>query len=201
MNSTNPSQDIAEIIKRAKAGDRKAISMLYESFVDRIYRYIAYRVAEEDAEDVTADVFMRMVEALPQYEYIGVPFEAWLYRIAAARVADHHRKHARRRHEEIPETLSDQEPLPEENLEQEQELHTIRSALRELSSDEQTVLLLRFVDQMSHKEVADVIGKSVPAVRTMQHRALTHLSQVLEASGKARHYLRGILKPTRDDSH
>jgi RNA polymerase sigma-70 factor, ECF subfamily len=199
MKNTNPSDELAEIIKQAKSGDSKAISVLYESFVDRIYRYIAYRVADEDAEDVTADVFTRMVEALPQYVYAGVPFEAWLYRIAAARVADHHRKRARRKQEQISESLSDQEPLPEENLEQEQELHLIRSALQHLSSEEQTVLLLRFVEQMSHKQVADVIGKSVPAVRTMQHRALTRLAQLMEASTKARHYLRGMLTPSKDD--
>jgi RNA polymerase sigma-70 factor (ECF subfamily) len=199
MKNTGPSEELEKVINRARSGDPAAVSYLYESFVDRIYRYIAFRVPDEDAEDIASDVFVRMVESLPQYTYTGAPFEAWLYKIAAARVADFHRARSKRQHEEINELMSDSQPLPEEHLEDQQELQLLRAALQNLTEEEQTILILRFVERKGHNEVAEIMGKSASAVRTMQHRALSRLSQVLEGTGKSRHYLRGILRPPEDE--
>jgi len=180
-----------QLIKRAKSGDNIAISTLYEQHVDQIFRYVAYRVPENDAEDITAEVFVKMVESLPKFEYTGAPFEAWLYRIASARVADFHRQRNRQQIGEINETLSDERPLPEERMLENQEHKQLREALSNLSEEDQRLLILRFVERKSHEEVAEIMGRSSAAIRTAQHRALKRLAQHLDVKGKERHYLRG----------
>ncbi|HLV36139.1 MAG TPA: sigma-70 family RNA polymerase sigma factor [Spirillospora sp.] len=186
------SADLERVIKRARRGDEKAITTLYELHADAIYRYILYRVpTSADAEDLTAEVFLRMVESLPNYNIRGVPFEAWLYRIAAARIADFYRQNKRQPQAELNETLADDVPLPEDQIQQRQEIQTLREALRKFSEEEQTILLLRFVERKSHREVANILGKTTNAVKAAQHRALVHLAALLGSEDKVRHYLRG----------
>jgi RNA polymerase sigma-70 factor (ECF subfamily) len=169
---------------------------LYETYVERIYRYVAYRVLSvADAEDLTAEVFVKMVEALPAYRVTGVPFEAWLYRIASARIIDYRRRNQRRPQTELTESLSDtSEESPEELVVGQQELEALRVAVGHLSDEQQTLLVLRFIERKSHENVAMIMGKSVSAVKSIQHRALNLLASQLGES-KVRHYLRG----TSDD--
>lgn len=181
--------DIQPLIELAQSGNQEAIGQLYERYVDRIYRYIAYRVPDSEAEDLTAEVFVRVIAALPHYVYTGAPFEAWLYRIASARVADHHR--SAKDVNELPDELTSDDTQPERRMILNQEHATVREALQQLTDDEQTLLILRFVERQSHKEVAEFLNKTVAAVRTMQHRALHRLAQLLNAEKKERHYLRG----------
>lgn len=182
----------ARLIHRAHRGDQEAIAALYQRYVQAIYRYVSYRVSDyAAAEDLTAEVFLRMVEGLPHYHQNGVPFEAWLYRIAAARVADYYRD--RTRHPQ--EALTDAEPAPtvspEGTLQVEEEQVALHAALHELSDEYQDILLLRFVEHKSHAEVATLLGKSVTAIKSAQHRALTRLAELMGVNGKTRHYLRG----------
>jgi RNA polymerase sigma-70 factor, ECF subfamily len=188
---TIPPSEIENLIHRAQQGDGVAVTRLYEAHVSMIYRYIVYRVPDSEAEDLTAEVFVKMVEGLPQYKYTGAPFEAWLYRIAAARVADYHRQEQRRRHVELSEHLPHEGPHPEERVMQSQEVNTLRAAVQQLSDDQQTVMILRFVERLSHEDVAQIMGKSTTSVKSIQHRALTQLTRILGAKKKVRHYLRG----------
>lgn len=187
-----------QLIKRAKKGDRAAITELYQFHVAKIHRYVAYRVPDSDAEDVTAEVFVRMVEGLGKYTYTGAPFEAWLYSIASARVSDFHRKNNRQQVQEIDEGFKDDQTLPEMKLLRLQEQEKIRTVLQNLNEDEQQLLILRFVERKSHKEVAEIMGKQVAAIRTMQHRALKRLAQLMGAETKSRHYLRGEKEPEQE---
>ena len=183
---------VRQLIKQAQRGDSEAVSQLYQAYASRIFRYIAYRVTlVTDAEDLTAEVFVRMVEGLPRYRDIGNPFDAWLFRIASARVADFHRKRGRRPVTDLSEQMADSDPLPEEQLLQQQEEEELRNALRKLNQDDQKVLILRFVERKSHQEVATIINKSISAVKSIQHRALLRLATRLGSEEKARHYLRG----------
>ena len=183
---------IEQVIKRAKSGDSEAIASLYQLHADAIYRYVLYRVpTTSDAEDVTAEVFLKMVEGLPNYQFKGIPFEAWLYRIAAARVADFHRSKYQQPQDELNETLADHVALPEEQLQQLQEIEGLRQVLSQFSEEEQTLLILRFVERKSHKEVAAILGKTPAAVKAAQHRVLVQLASLLGSDEKARHYLRG----------
>ncbi len=189
---SNPVVDIPALVIQAKRGDRRAVALLYQIHAQRIFRYIVTRVPTvADAEDLTADVFMRMVKELPRYQVTGAPFEAWLYRIAAARVSDFFRQERRRPQAELSETLSDPAALPEEQVLQRQTLEHVRAALRQLPEDQQLILVLRFVERKSHEEVAAVLGRSVSSVKSAQHRALVRLTELLSSLQKARHYLRG----------
>jgi RNA polymerase sigma-70 factor, ECF subfamily len=183
--------ELEKLVTLAIQGDRTAIGTLYETYVALIYRYVAYRVSSSvDAEDLTAEIFVKMIEGLPKYRYTGAPFEAWLYRIAFARVTDFHRRH-RRVQSEVTEALRDDAPTPEEHLQDAQEVETLRGALTGLSEEQQHILVLRFIERKSHQEVADVTGKSVSAVKSIQHRALIDLAARLGSEEKVRHYLRG----------
>lgn len=188
---TIPPSELEQTIRRARQGNDAAVACLYEAHVDQIYRYILYRVPDDVAEDLTAEVFIKMVESLPSYKITGAPFEAWLYRIAAARVADYYRRHKRRQHVELTENLTQGKPSPEERMLEKQELDDLRDALEKLSADQKAVLVLRFVERKSHDEVSEIIGKSVSAVKSIQHRALTRLATLLGSETKARSYLRG----------
>jgi RNA polymerase sigma-70 factor, ECF subfamily len=184
--------DIASLVEQAQQGDREAVATLYRIYVKRIYRYVAFRTTSaHDAEDLTAEVFMRMVEALPTYEVTGAPFEAWLYRIAASRVSDFYRSKANSRNEQLHENLADETVLFEDKLIEGQTVETLRRAMQRLPEDYQVVLIMRFVERKSHEEVAMLLGKSVAAVKTIQHRALSQLTQMLGSNHKVRHYLRG----------
>lgn len=184
--------DAEQMIQRARRGDEQAISALYEMHADAIYRYVLYRVpTAEDAEDLTGEVFLKMVEGLPKYQLTGVPFEAWLYRIAAARIADFYRRRKRRPQAALPDTLADHIALPEDQLQHNQEIETLRGILTQFNADEQTILILRFVERKSHQEVAAALGKSANAVKAAQHRALIRLASLLGSDDKVRHYLRG----------
>lgn len=186
-------QLILQLIQQAQQGDQAAIAQLYQMHAQQIYRYVAYRVpTQADAEDITADVFIKMLEGLRSYRLTGAPFEAWLYRIASARVADFHRRGRRRPQTELSETLSTSDPSPEEQLHAEQEVAVLRHALSGLGSDQQEILVLRFVERKSHQEVAEILGKTVSAVKSIQHRALVQLAARLGMQGKVRHYLRGV---------
>lgn len=179
-------------VQRAQSGDSSAIEVIYERYADVIYRYVYYRVSSQrDAEDLTAEVFVKMVEGLPRYRFTGVPFEVWLYRIAGARVIDFRRRQRRRPESTLSDDLADTSTHPEDHIEQAQEIQTLRQALSQLTDDEQTLLILRFVEHKSHQEVADILHKTSAAVKAMQHRALIRLASLLGSEEKVRHYLRG----------
>ncbi|MCU0464106.1 MAG: sigma-70 family RNA polymerase sigma factor [Anaerolineae bacterium] len=184
--------NIDSIIDQARHGQREAVSTLYEMFVERIFRYIAYRVdSDADAEDLTAEVFVKMVEGLPQYTSTGVPFEAWLYRIASARVIDYRRRSNRRPSTDLSDNLSDEGDSPEDHIQNQEEAEGMRRAFALLNGEQQQVLILRIIERKSHQEVADVMGKSVTAVKSIQHRALQVLAGQLGET-KVRHYVRGV---------
>ncbi len=184
--------DIAETVTHAQRGDRNAVATLYQIHAQLIFRYIVIRVPTTvDAEDLTAEVFVSMVKGLPSYQQTGAPFESWLYRIAASKVADFYRQTGRRPQTELSDTLYDSEASPEEQVLQKQTLDQLRNVLQQLPEDYQTILILRFVERKSHEEAAVILDKTVSAVKNLQYRALLRLTELLGTGHKARHYLRG----------
>jgi RNA polymerase sigma-70 factor (ECF subfamily) len=186
-----PTLELNDIIRAAQRGEEAAVVSLYQAYSQVIYRYIAYRVPVEEAEDLTAEVFVKVVKALPNYRISEAPFEAWLYRIAGARVADYHRRYTRRPTVELSESTPELDDLPEEQILMDQEITELRDAMKKLSQEQQEILVLRFVNHKSHEEVAGILNKSVSAVKTIQHRALTQLATLLGSEKHGRHYLRG----------
>jgi RNA polymerase sigma-70 factor (ECF subfamily) len=169
-----------ELVERAQHGDKEAVSALYESYVHTIFQYISYRVESDAvAEDLVADVFLRMVRGLPDYQYTGAPLGAWLFRIAANRITDHYRTHRRTATVPLPEDYGSSLGNPFDELMEEEERSRLRTALQALSEDYQNVLILRFMRDLPYAEVADIMDRSEGAVRVMQHRALKSLAAEL----------------------
>ena len=172
------------LIRRAANGDAEAFGDLYVLHLDRIYRYIFYKVGDEKrAEDLTESVFLRAWEAIEDYQIRGHPFSSWLYRIAHNAVVDFYR--ARREEEPLDSvafTLADETLGPEETVLAQQEVSRLLEALAELAEEKQELITLRFVEGLSHAEVAEILHMSEVACRVMQHRALAKLSKILQAS-------------------
>jgi len=180
---TVPEETMTEIteenaVARASQGDAEAFSFLYERNVTRIYNYIYYRIGSEaDAEDLTARVFYRAFGHINTYVEKGVPFSAWLYRIAHNLIANYHRDSHRRR--EVP--LEDQPEMPhqadhpESALVKSQEVELLLTGIRRLTADRQQLLILKFVEDYSNAEIAEIMGKSEGAIKSLYHRALIAL--------------------------
>lgn len=174
-----------QLIAQAQAGDRGAIATLYRAHVQAIYRYVANRVGDVHlAEDLTADVFTRALASLPGYQEMGMPFLAWLYRIAHARVVDHYRRRDRR---PVENDLDDQPIAVEQdmdaNLVQAELSDMLRQAIQTLTDDQQQVILLRFVEGYRVEAVARMMGKNANAIKALQHRALRTLASRLGRAG------------------
>lgn len=170
---------------RASQGERAAYAQLYEAYVDKIFRYIYYKVGQRaDAEDLTSLTFMKAWDAIGDYEWRNHPFGAWLFRIAHNLVVDHHRA----RRENI--TLSDATPQLEQRASRDEirpermlsDLITtdrIHHAIHRLTEEQQQVLILRFFEGLSTGEVADMMNKRRGAIRGLQFRALSALRDLL----------------------
>lgn len=170
-------------LARAVEGDKEAFSQLYEQYVGRIYNYVLYRTGNpSDAEDITARVFQRALRHIEHYRFQGVPFSAWLYRIAHNLVANWHRDNSRR--QEVP--LEDHTQWfvggnhPESMLVDGQEMEGLLMAIRTLSPERQHLIVLKFVEHLSNAEISVIMGKSEGAIKSLYHRTLLSLREVLE---------------------
>jgi RNA polymerase sigma-70 factor (ECF subfamily) len=172
-----------EILSRASLGDRDAFGQLYERYVERIFNYVYYRTGNDhDAEDLTARVFQRAMNHIKNYTDRGVPFSAWLYRIAHNLVANWHRDRSRK--QEIPlddlPILQTKGDHPEKNLVRSQEQDALLRMIRKLPGERQNLLILKFVENMSNAEIGAIMGRSEGAVKSLYHRTLLALRDQLE---------------------
>ncbi len=175
-----------DIITQAVEGDLDAFSKLYERYVDRIYNYIYYRIGlQHEAEDLTGKVFLRALHHIKHYRFQGVPFSAWLYRIAHNLVANWHRDNSR--HKEVP--LEDYPNivhgvLPESTLMHNQENEILIQAIRTLTPERQNLIVLKYVEQLSNAEIGVIMGRSEGAIKSLYHRTLLSLRFYLERNQK-----------------
>jgi len=180
-----PNQDERSLVDRAVAGDTDAFGELYSQNLDAIYRYIYYRTGhQQDAEDLTEHVFIKAWEALPGYRDFGHPFKSWLYRIAHNVVIDHHRRQ-RTQSESIQEVyveLREQSPATAlSEVIRNEDMAKLTHAILSLSSEQQQVIVLRFIEDLSHAEIAHILGKNEGSCRMIQHRALAALNNLLSS--------------------
>ena len=169
------------LLKRAKALEPGALAEIYEQHIDSIYRYIYIRVRNQaDAEDLTGQVFLKMIDALPGYRLRGVPFSTWLYRIAHNLVVDRYRRSARLPLE-LSEQLPDTGPLgaPEVMLQIGEDRRRLAAALSHLTDDQRQLILLRFIENREVEQIARIMNRTHGAIHAMQHRALASLRRVL----------------------
>jgi RNA polymerase sigma-70 factor (ECF subfamily) len=174
-----------DLIRRAQDYDPAAFGEIYERYYSGVYKYIYYRVGEQTlAEDLTMEVFVKAMERIDGYTFRGVPFSAWLYRIASNLVIDHFRRQPAQAALSLEEKLVSTVESPIQLLDQEFSHQALRQALAELTDDQQQVIILKFVDGMSNLEVAQILGKTEGAVKSLQHRALASLGRVLGERGE-----------------
>jgi RNA polymerase sigma-70 factor (ECF subfamily) len=187
-----PISDERVIVIQAQQGNEEALTILYESYLQAIFQYIRYRVdSTAIAEDLTAEVFLRMVRGLPNYEEKGIPFRAWLYRIATNLLVDHYRQQQKNASTPIPEEYESDDSDPINRLTEEERFLRLRRAMRTLPSDYQDLLVLRFVEELPHGEIAKIMNKTVMALRAMQHRALKALALEMNKVGQDQSFVRG----------
>lgn len=174
--------DLRRLLERAQTYDEEALSTLYRQYADLVYRYIYYRVGEQTvAEDLLSDVFVRVLQDLPSYRDTGAPFEAWLYRIAHARVVDYYRRQKVRKTVPFDQiVITDNEADPALRIGDSDDARRVWAAVNQLSTDQQQVVSLRFIAGYSSAQVARVLNKTEGAVKALQHRALTALRRLLE---------------------
>jgi RNA polymerase sigma-70 factor (ECF subfamily) len=167
------------VVEAARSGNHDAISAIYLTYQDQIYRYIYFRVGSaEVAQDLMQEVFLRMLESLSRYEERGFPISAWLYRIAYARCVDHVRRS--RRHEAL--TLDHMNIATGEWEAQMffwMEQNELRDALSQLTTEQQQVIILRFYQDMTVQETAQALGKTEGSVKALQHRGIKTLERII----------------------
>ena len=171
-----------DVLMRASQGDKDAFGELYERYAERIFNYVYYRTGNQhDAEDLTARVFQRAMNHIRNYTDRGVPFSAWLYRIAHNLVANWHRDRSRK--QEIPlddlPILPTKGDHPERNLVRSQEQDALLKMIRKLPPERQNLLILKFVENMSNAEIGKIMGRSEGAVKSLYHRTLLALRDQL----------------------
>lgn len=182
VTDEQPRDDI-QLIQAAQQGDTQAYGELYERYATRVFRYLYSHLDNRlDAEDLTEDVFLRVWRTLGNYKEKGVPFLAFLFRVARNALIDHYRRSAKGEEDVSIEDLylRDQTPGPVDAVMAIMEHQQLRSMLMELREDYRTVLVLRFLSELSPEETARAMGKSSGAVRVLQHRALAALRGIIE---------------------
>jgi RNA polymerase sigma-70 factor (ECF subfamily) len=177
---TEHDQTVHDLVVRAQRGDPEAFAELYDLYADRLYRFARFRLGQvEDAEDVVQRVFLTVIENLPRYQHRGVPFDAWIFRIARNESIDLLR---RRRPRDPLEAIAGRpatDPGPEDRAVEAIELVAVAQALVELTDEQREVIALRYFAGLSAAEAGAVMGKREGSIRALQFRAIASLRRTL----------------------
>jgi RNA polymerase sigma-70 factor, ECF subfamily len=177
-----PQEEVRRLVERAQRGNRDALEELYLLHFDRIYSYLHMSVGNRhDAEDLTTQTFLKMLESIKRFRWQSAPFSAWLFRIAHNLAMDHFRAHRRWQPEEdVPEPPGSAEPSAETAAMQSIGRASMMEMIETLSAEQQQVLTLKFVFNFANAEVATILGKTEGAIKSLQHRALVSLQKKIQ---------------------
>ena len=168
------------LIRRAKERDPVALTQIYEDNFDRIYRYIVLKIGDRnEAEDMTQQVFLNVIKAIPGYKSKGMPLSSWLYRIAHNQVVDYFRKKSKKQFVPLDERIESGDDDPLRETEKKMQVEELSQATKQLTKAQQEVISLRFAGELSIAEVAKMMGKSTGAVKALQHSAIVALRRVM----------------------
>ncbi len=172
------------LIQRATERDEAAFASIYDSYVNRVYRYVYSRTSNQtDAESITQDVFFKAWKAIGSYKRTGAPFWAWLVVIARNLVYEHYRKRPNQVPLEEAETFSQPaEQGPEAMTEAKLDRKFVRNAVSKLKGEKREVIRMRFLEDFSYEEISKLMNKSQGAIRVIQYRALRDLRTMLDRS-------------------
>jgi len=187
LNQRASSQQLGRLVEQAQQGDRDALEELYLLHFDRIYSYLHMSVGNRhDAEDLTTQVFVKMLESIGKFRWRSAPFSAWLFRIAHNLAMDHFRANRRwQPEEEVPEPDPGEGSAAEEEAFESIGRQSMLQLIEKLSREQQQVLTLKFVFNFSNSDAATILDKTDGAIKSLQHRALASLQRQLERSGSA----------------
>lgn len=172
---------IGRLVDKAIDGDGYAFGSLYDMYVDRVYRHIYYRVGNvSDAEDLTQQAFIKAWQAIGRYKKTASPFIAWLIKISHNLVVDFYRTRKSVAEINFDTVTSEPETDPVNITETHFGQQEIRRAINKLQGDQQQVILMRFIEGFSYREIAASLGKSEGAIRVILHRGLLKLKTILE---------------------
>ena len=170
----------------AKSGQGEAFGLLYEEYVERVYRYVYVRTGRvEEAEDLTQEVFLRALNSIDAYRDHGKPFSAWLMRIAHNLLIDHYRQADRRRFVPLWEHMASGHDDPAASVESRMEMTKVLRAVTDLPPRQKEVISLRFGAGLSIIETAMAMGKTEGAVKTLQHEAVVRLRKMMGTTRKS----------------
>ncbi len=177
-----------DLVRAAQAGDVAAFGQLYERYFDKIFSYLSFKLGSvTEAEDVSGQVFLRALESLPGYKWTGVPFQAWLFRIAHNMLVDSLRRRSRRPSEPLDEGVPDRTKVadPESWLEEKVRREGLLLAVDRLTELQRQVITLKFAGGLTNAEVAQVLGRTEGAVKALQHAAVQSLQRQLVRSSQS----------------
>ena len=173
-------QDEESIVRRAKEHDQVALTQLYEENFDKIYRYVVLKIGDRaEAEDMTQQVFLNALKKISSYKWRGMPFSAWLFRIAHNQVVDYYRKKSRSATVPLDENIASGYDNPGRDAERKMEIEEMNRATKQLTKAQQEVISLRFAGEFSIAEVARMMGKSEGAIKALQHAAIISLRKIM----------------------
>jgi RNA polymerase sigma-70 factor (ECF subfamily) len=179
LPASESTEHVRDLVARGQQGDRDALEELYLIHFDRIYSYLHVSVGNRhDAEDLTTQTFLKMLEKIGSFKWQSAPFSAWLFRIAHNLAMDHFRSRRRwQPEEEVPEPVGDAEPSAELVAMQTIGRESMLKLIDRLSPEQQQVLTLKFVFNLPNAEVAAILDKTEGAIKSLQHRALVSLQK------------------------
>jgi RNA polymerase sigma-70 factor, ECF subfamily len=183
-NGSPRTAEVRELVERGQRGERAALEELYLLHFDRIYGYLHLSVGNRhDAEDLTTQTFLKMLEAIGRFRWKSAPFSAWLFRIAHNLAIDHFRATRRwQPEEEVPEPEGAEETSAEDAALESIGRRSMLELIEKLSHEQKQVLTLKFVFNFSNGEAATILGKTEGAVKSLQHRALGSLQKQIASS-------------------
>lgn len=172
--------NIQHLVKLARAGDSDAFGELYDIFLDKVYRFVYIRVGNRaDAEDIAEQIFVSMFTAIKRYVDDGMPFEAWMYKIARNKVIDYYR--TRKSHVQLEDVaeVPDTQTLPEEHADAVLSKEAVMKSLTQIAPVYQEIIILKFIEDKTNEEISVIVGKPVAHIRVLQHRAIGALRKVV----------------------
>ncbi len=174
-------QEELDLVQRARQGEKEAFAQLYESHFDKIFRYVVLKIRNQaEAEDMTQQVFIKAYESIGSYQSQGVPFTAWLFRIAHNQMVDYVRKQSKKQTVPLDESLQIQDDCDvEHEVETKIEMEKVALAANKLTEAQREVISLRFAGGLSITEAAKTMRKSEGAIKALQHSAILALRKTL----------------------
>jgi len=175
-------QDEESLVRRAQHRDQEAFAQLYEEHFDKIYRYVTLKIGNEtEAEDMTQQVFLNALKSISSFKWKGIPFSAWLFRIAHNQVVDYLRS-KKRTTVPLDESLVSNNNNPQLVVEQKLDIEQLLLATKQLTGAQREVISLRFAGELPIAQVAKAMGKSQGAVKALQHSAIVALRKTLRVT-------------------